>query len=82
MIRANRADGLRPACVIATAGTTNPGGLTPDALRDLNTEIMLRLQNAGRAALSDTHDPRSPLLARGGLARRRADRTGARRPAT
>ena len=54
MIRADRADGMRPACVIATAGTTNPGGLTPDALRDLNTVIMLRLQNTGGAALSDT----------------------------
>ena len=32
----------------------NPGGLDEDALRDLNIEIMLHLQETGVAALSDT----------------------------
>jgi glutamate/tyrosine decarboxylase-like PLP-dependent enzyme len=32
----------------------DPGGRDEDALRALNTEIMLRLQEAGVAALSDT----------------------------
>lgn len=32
----------------------NPGGLTDDELSALNTEIMLRLQETGTAALSDT----------------------------
>lgn len=32
----------------------DPGGLTDDALKRLNTEIMLRLQETGLAAVSDT----------------------------
>ncbi|MBN7759637.1 amino acid decarboxylase [Nitratireductor aquibiodomus] len=32
----------------------DPGGMTEAALRDLNVEIMLRLQEAGIAAISDT----------------------------
>ena len=32
----------------------DPGGLTPETLRAINTEIMLRLQEEGTAVLSDT----------------------------
>jgi glutamate/tyrosine decarboxylase-like PLP-dependent enzyme len=46
--------------LLARTGTSvvcfrfNPGGLTEDGLRALNTELLLRLQESGLAVLSET----------------------------
>ena len=45
---------MAPTVVDIVCFRYNPGGLDEDALRNLNIEIMLRLQETGVAALSDT----------------------------
>ncbi len=45
---------MAPTVIDIVCFRYNPGGLNEDALRDLNIEIMLRLQETGVAALSDT----------------------------
>lgn len=45
---------MAPTVTDVTCFRFNPGGLDENALRVMNTEIMLRLQEAGIAALSDT----------------------------
>jgi glutamate/tyrosine decarboxylase-like PLP-dependent enzyme len=45
---------MAPTVIDIVCFRFNPGGMDRDSLRDLNIEIMLRLQEAGIAALSDT----------------------------
>ena len=45
---------MAPTVIDIVCFRYNPGGLEEEALRDLNIEIMLRLQETGAAAVSDT----------------------------
>lgn len=45
---------MAPTVIDIVCFRFNPGGLDQDSLRDVNIEIMLRMQEAGIAALSDT----------------------------
>jgi len=45
---------MAPTTINIVCFRYNPAGLTDDALRALNTEIMIRMQESGTAAVSDT----------------------------